>query len=155
MASACVSWLQPGFLPLPPCIFWVPNGAEQEWLRAGEAGEREGKRRRGSPGLPQHAVYSLGAAATTQLMLPGEADALPCATLASIYPRFFQCPPRSFRFSCIQIFAFCLFVQFSIASLKLVDSHPWWGKPFSSASPGRAEPCPSTHHPFSSPEHTS
>lgn len=79
----------------------------------------------------------------------------PHATLASIYPKFFQCPPRSFDFSCIQIFVFYSFVQFCIARLMLAESHPWWGRPLSSTSPGWAEPCPSTHHPFSSPEHTS
>lgn len=81
---------------LPPSLcphaffFWVPNGAEEEWLAAGEAGEREGKGQRGSPGLPLCAAW---------LVVPREADALPCATLDNIYYRFFQRPPCSFCFS--------------------------------------------------------
>lgn len=117
MDSAYVSWLQPGFTPPPPCIFWVPNCTEQERVPAREAGEREGKEQQGS-------------------------------TLASTHTSFFQCPLRSFHFSYILIFASCLLVQFSIASLMLVDSHPWWGKPLSSASPDRQSPSQALTTPF-------
>lgn len=79
-------------------------------MAAGEAGEREGRGWRGSPGLLPRAAHSLRAAAAALLGRLGEADALPCATSASIYPGFFQHPPRSSLISCIQIFTFGLFV---------------------------------------------
>lgn len=60
------------------------------------------------------------------------------ATLAGFCPGFLQHPPRTFHFSCIQIFY--LFVQFSTNSLMLVKAQPWREKDGQSRGRGLTTP---------------
>lgn len=101
VAGACASYGYSLASSLCPHVFF---GYQMMLSKSGcRRGWREG--REGVAGLS-----GASPAAAALLGRLGDADALPCATSARIYPGFFQHPPRSSLISCIQIFTFGLFV---------------------------------------------